>query len=324
MTDRPPESDEPGAAGPAQVEAFDPSPGDLLREARNRRGWTIARVAEDMNLEARFIEAMEDNRFEDLGAPVFARGHLRKYARLLEVDTARLMDVYAEIERERIPPPAASVEGLAMSGDPPPRRGGWRTLLVLVVIVALAALAWRLYAGRQDAAMPSAEPTGQAVPGDSEPGDEALIDEPVAVPLPAIVRRGEGPPPPSEEDEPEEASTEAGPADVPSEDAAPGAETTTPSAQAPADGSVELVLRFVSDSWVEVRDANGNRLVYQLGRTGRQRTVRGTPPFDIFLGFADGVSLELDGEPVSIPPSARLGRTARFRLPADTAAHLSS
>jgi cytoskeleton protein RodZ len=326
MTDKSTTGDETAVGGPEQVEAFDPLPGDLLREARNRRGWTIARVAEDMNLEARFVEAMEDNRFEDLGAPVFARGHLRKYARLLEVDMERLMDAYAEIERERIPPPVASVEGLTMTGDVPPGRRGWRAILILIVLGLLAAVAWRLLAPRPDAGAPAGEGVGQSSPPDSVGPDVELDEEPVAVPLPALVTGGEAPEPPSEEDDSEAVAETAADGEeptpaAPSTDADPAQRTRARATE--ADG-VELVLRFSADSWVEVRDASGDRILYQLGRTGQQRAVRGDPPFDIFLGFADGVSIEFDGEAISIPAGARLGRTARFRLPVDTAAFLRS
>ena len=327
MTDKTRQGNEPDDRSPEQVEAFEPLPGDLLREARHRRGWTLARVAEDMNLEVRFVEAMEDNRFEALGAPVFARGHLRKYARLLELDSERLMRAYGEIERERLPAPAASVEGLNMTGDAPPGGRGWRTLAVLIVLAAVAVLAWRLLATRPDSAPPAGEPAEQGTLRDDE-GYEDPIEQPVAVPLPVNISSGEGE---GEGEVPAETSGEEAlePAPAQAADAEPPAaedEPVPPAAEeeAPVTGpGVQLVLRFVADSWVEVRDANGSRLVYQLGRAGAERTVRGVPPFDIFIGFADGVTLEMDGEPVAIPPVSRLGRTARFRLPADsTAANL--
>ncbi len=319
MTDKTDKTSGDAAAGPEQVEAFDPLPGDLLREARNRRGWTVSRVAEDMNLEVRFIEAMEENRFEDLGAPVFARGHLRKYARLLEVDPDRLMEAYSVIERERIPPPVASAEGLRMTGDEPSGGGGWKLIAILLVVAALAVLAWRLLMTES----PTPATVGQAVSAprpaddDDDGSDDGTLGEPVAVPMPAIVTTSE---PPSEADDfadrrrPPSEDVEEG------DDLAAGSLAEPATTQAIPAGAARLVFRFTADSWVEVRDSKGSRLVYQLGRAGRQRSVTGTPPFDIFLGFADGVSVELNGEAVVIPPSARLGRTARFRLPADNTA----
>jgi cytoskeleton protein RodZ len=280
-----------------------------------------------MNLEVRFVEAMEENRFEDLGAPVFARGHLRKYARLLEVDSDRLMQAYAVIEKERIPPPAASAEGLRMTGDEPSGGSGWRTIAIILVLLALGVLGWRLLMTRGDVATPAVGVTAPQPSPAEAASDEDAIDAPVAVPLPAIVTATE---PPSEADEALEPTTgddeDAGPTAAATPEAGQPVAAGAGAAGAPAEeapvpaGEARLVLRFTADSWVEVRDASGNRLVYQLGRAGRQRTVTGQPPFDIFLGFADGVSLELNGETVVVPASARLGRTASFRVPADTAA----
>jgi cytoskeleton protein RodZ len=187
-------------------------------------------------------------------------------------------------------------------------------------------VAWRLLTPGPDAAAPAGEGVGQKSPLDPIRPDVELDEEPVAVPLPALVEGGEAPVPPSEEDDSDAVAESAAHGEGP-DPAAPStagdAGQRTTSRATEADG-VELVLRFSADSWVEVRDASGDRLLYQLGRTGQQRAVRGDPPFDIFLGFADGVSIEFDGEAISIPAGARLGRTARFRLPVDTAAFLRS
>ena len=47
------------------------------------------------------IVALEDNQFEELGAPVFARGHLRKYARLLNLDPREVLRAYDVVATEQ-------------------------------------------------------------------------------------------------------------------------------------------------------------------------------------------------------------------------------
>lgn len=59
------------------------TPGELLREERTRRRLSVQQAAEDLRLDVRSVEAIESNNFQLLGAPVFAKGHLRKYALLL-------------------------------------------------------------------------------------------------------------------------------------------------------------------------------------------------------------------------------------------------
>ena len=59
----------------------------------------------------------------------------------------------------------------------------------------------------------------------------------------------------------------------------------------------ELVLKFVKDSWAEVYDANGQTLLYKLGKAPLSRVVRGKAPFKLVLGFAPGVIIEYNGTP---------------------------
>ncbi len=68
--------------------------GERLRAARNRQGLTLQKVAEDLHLDIGVLEAMEGDRFRALGAPVYARGHLRKYAQTLGLDVDALLADY--------------------------------------------------------------------------------------------------------------------------------------------------------------------------------------------------------------------------------------
>ena len=61
-----------GASGAAA--AGPDTPGGMLRAERERRGYSVQHAAEDLHLDAWVIEAIEANRFEALGAPVYAEG----------------------------------------------------------------------------------------------------------------------------------------------------------------------------------------------------------------------------------------------------------
>ena len=60
-----------------------PSPGARLRAARERKGLTLPEAADALRLDHTLLEAIERDDFAALGAPVFAKGHLRKYAALV-------------------------------------------------------------------------------------------------------------------------------------------------------------------------------------------------------------------------------------------------
>ena len=63
-------------AGPA-------SPGARPALRSRRLGLSIEDVADRLRLNEALVLAMEEDRFGLLGAPVFARGHLRNYAALV-------------------------------------------------------------------------------------------------------------------------------------------------------------------------------------------------------------------------------------------------
>lgn len=66
--------------------------GITLQDARIRRGLTIEQAAADTRISARFLEALEGERFGELPAPVYVRGFLRSYANYLKIDAQPLLD----------------------------------------------------------------------------------------------------------------------------------------------------------------------------------------------------------------------------------------
>ena len=65
----------------ACTDAAPRSIGERLRAGRERAGLSVAAAAEKLHLDPKVIEALEADRFAELGASVYVRGHLRRYAR---------------------------------------------------------------------------------------------------------------------------------------------------------------------------------------------------------------------------------------------------
>lgn len=283
-----------------QVEAFEPLPGDLLLGARRARGLSTAKVAESLNLDESVILALEENRFESLGAPVFARGHLRKYARLLALDTDAVMRAYDAIATEQSAAALAVTPTVEKSSTPV---AGQRTLWLvsLLAVVALAMVIWRLLSnGESETEAPA---SGQETPVSVPAADTPATDAPSVVAATPEARPDVTDEPAAEDTEPVQPAqeTEAAPVET------PAATETQPAAR--------LVFSFREDSWLDVRDARGRRLAYELGRRGTRRTVTGEGPFQISLGNWAGVSITYADEPFAIPEAARRGATARFSVP---------
>lgn len=94
--------------------------GMTLRSARIQRGLSIEQVAQDTRISARFLEALEDEAFQELPAPVYVRGFLRSYGNYLRLDPLPLL--------EQLPaslgggPQAAKPSDEAPTSDEPVRR----------------------------------------------------------------------------------------------------------------------------------------------------------------------------------------------------------
>src|ERR1700729_3485815 len=69
--------------------------GARLRAARERRGLTTLQAAEKLHVDARALESLEAENFAALGADVYVRGHLRRYAELVGESPHELQDLYA-------------------------------------------------------------------------------------------------------------------------------------------------------------------------------------------------------------------------------------
>jgi cytoskeleton protein RodZ len=116
-----------------------PSPGARLRVAREAKALTIEAAADRLRLNAALVLAMEEDRLALLGAPVFARGHLRNYAALLGLPEDEILAAFGSGE---IPEPSFLP---AMDLRPKVRdhaRWAWPIAAVLLAIAVVAAFWW--------------------------------------------------------------------------------------------------------------------------------------------------------------------------------------
>jgi cytoskeleton protein RodZ len=112
--------------------------GARLRAARERRGLTTLQAAEKLHVDARVLESLEADNFAPLGADVYVRGHLRRYAELIGESPHELQDLYARTgpvvqpDLTRIP-----------RGERPPESARYMMpALLTVVALTLAGLLW--------------------------------------------------------------------------------------------------------------------------------------------------------------------------------------
>ena len=82
----------------------------------------------------------------------------------------------------------------------------------------------------------------------------------------------------------------------------------------PSGQRAELRFEFSEDCWLEVTDADEDRLAYRLYRAGDVARLRGKAPLQVFLGNAEGVRLTVNGAPIAVRPAARRDGTARLTV----------
>ncbi|MGA6148481.1 MULTISPECIES: RodZ domain-containing protein [Stenotrophomonas] len=270
------------------VNAFDTVTGSgaRLRQAREAAGLTLESVGQQLRMPVQVVRSLEEEQWQRLGAPVFVRGQLRSYARLLKVD---INDLLEQAHIGPVVPPQL----VSHTHTPRARRIaeslGRRALYVGITAV-LAVPVWFATRGHFD---------GTA----NTPNTASLDVIPAAVP----VAGGDTPP--------------AAPAPVSSEPpkpAAPYLASLTPvprpaSAAAPAGA---LTLQFKGDSWVDIAAPDGTTVEKALVKSGETRSFTPGQVARMVLGNASAVEVQQGGTIVDLSPYQR-ANVARFTVSSD-------
>lgn len=103
------------------------------------------------------------------------------------------------------------------------------------------------------------------------------------------------------------------PMPVSSDTAGAATSASVPAVVAPPPRIDSLSFSFSGKSWISVRDATGQELVYGLKNSGQSVTVTGQPPFAINIGSVKDTQMSRNGVPVNLKPYTR-GEIASFRL----------
>jgi cytoskeleton protein RodZ len=289
------------SAAEAEVTELPASPGARLRREREVRGLSQQQAADTLNLDPTIVTCLEANDFAALGAPVFAKGHLRRYAALLGLSEDEIVAAYERSKLQVQEPTLVPKSRLEMSPARGKPRWPWVMGGVVSFLVAAALIGYLSENG-----LPWVDGT----------------DEPSSPPVPAVA-------PASEQRTPDVASAPAAapasgvgavvPAGSTPSTVSPAVAASDPASPAPAlqPGQVSLQLRFSADSWVEVFDGAGKAVIYDLGKAGSERTVTGTAPLSVTIGNVGAVAVAINGRPVAVPPRAPGELLARFSIGPD-------
>ncbi|ATH80989.1 helix-turn-helix domain-containing protein [Pseudomonas sp. KHPS1] len=312
------------------------NPGESLRQAREIKGWSVAEVAMQLNLTPQRLAQIEAGAFDKLPGTTFARGYIRAYAKLLELDQNRLVLEFDQFTGTDAT--GSNVHSLGRIEEPVRYSQSILRLVSFLLLLALigAGFLWWQEQGRSvtslaDLGLEHVEVEGAdgttQVHSLAEPEDQAVVaaqGNESASPLLLPIEPGEAPEAVTETQQPAAEGTAAAPTPAPS--AAP--ETTQPDTaaapQAPAapepaapvavaPGQGALSVQFTADCWTQVTDADGKVLLSALKRSGERIELTGKAPMELRLGFARGAQVRFNGENVDVAPYMT-GETARLKL----------
>lgn len=326
--------------------------GNLFRSVREQAGRQLSDVAAELHINAQYLQALEDEDFDHLPSESFARGYIRAYARALETDPQPLLDAYAQsapapaawhanqpLEEETQPSRLPLILGTAAVAA---------TVVALFVIWFLGSgYVNNVPSAADQAVVDEAEspkaPEAEVTLEERSPPRDALgvtdrQDDEAAIPVAANdVTNADRAAPASPDVDSTASDSDALPETAADKDAAGAMSEDTGSKQeavkseakkqtssrvepddknpdllrAPeGDDEVEIMLN--DDSWVDIKDANGERLLRGLYLKGASKTLIGKAPFQVFLGNAPAVTLQAAGKPVDISGFVRSNKTARF------------
>lgn len=321
-------------AAPSEVTQPTPTnPGESLRQAREIKGWSVAEVATQLNLTPQRLAQIEAGAFDKLPGTTFARGYIRAYAKLLEMDQSRLVMEFDQFTGTDAT--GSSVHALGRIEEPVRYSQSILRLVSFLLLLALigAGFLWWQDQGRPGASLADlglehvevegADGTTQ-VHSLAEPEDQAVVDaqgSEQSSPLLLPVEPGEAPEESTAAEQPAaqsaapESASEAPAAPVSNEPAvaasAPAAEPVAPVAVPVGQGALNV--QFTADCWTQVTDADGKVLLSALKRSGERIELTGKAPMELRLGFARGAQVTYNGQSVDIAPHMT-GETARLKL----------
>ncbi|HXW50934.1 MAG TPA: RodZ domain-containing protein [Candidatus Acidoferrales bacterium] len=232
--------------------------GEQLRTARTKLGLTAAAVANTLRIRTSFVEAMEREDWSVLGAPVYVRGFLRNYAKLLGLNAEDLVELLPEDQRVVVQPPEPPTTAIATSGYSmrDVRAQRWYPWLLGSLTVIAAFLVVQVGVGMFGMMFLSSKNSADSL------GPQAPAALPVESNLASTGNTGN---------------------------------TLQATAAAQSRNGVNLRLQLTQPSWLSVT-VDGKRVVYETLPAGTVREFHGDREILLRAGNAGGVVANFDGK----------------------------
>jgi cytoskeleton protein RodZ len=281
-----------------------PSFGEKLKQEREKRKITLEQISASTKIGTRMLQALEEDKFNQLPGGIFNKGFVRAYSRVVGLDEDQTVAEYLEasgdaapISTEIAPRENGARENEenisrleAISADHP-RQLPWGLFAALLLLVALALSLWSSHRQRDRAEQTlHPNPSSAVIPSQAAPSSGEAS--------------GKGSSPVSTQDGASSLSTTASPNSPPTGDSASAAATLTP-------GEFTVVIRARDESWTSIT-ADGKPVPSPLLASGNQLTIHAQKEIVVKVGNAGGVNFRFNGKKVETGGESGEVKTVTF------------
>lgn len=320
--------------------------GSVLSESRKSQKYTVDDISRQLKIPEPVILAIEASDLASLPPPTFVKGYIRAYARFLEISEEKVLDLY-----NRAAPQNSEAKLKSRSNLPNEKNSQSPLIKTVTVFLVISGIAAVIYGGfeyyQEKASVLENEIEAKETSFTGNSLDSPTI-KPVEIEQNArltedgelILLSSDSADVIVEEDEALTDSaisgtTDSGVAEQPVVESEPGAsvrdvaqeisQQTDAQANQPTGSQISgfdsrqdnIEIFAENGSWMEVRDANDNRLFYNLLPEGGSRKLYGTAPFYVSLGNARTTRVVINGLEVDMSRYIRANNTARFTVSSD-------
>lgn len=292
--------------------------GQLLRQAREQRNMSDADVALQLNLRLALVQQIEADQLDSSILITFVRGYLRAYARLVKLPEQQVLQAFEQQNAGNAEPSKPMQTFSNRTGhQATENRFMWLTYAIGFILVLMLVLWWwqTTSPGAGDASQPpvAAATTDSLLAtdnssnsinsSDSSENSENSESSDTAVITPDNVAAGSN----------NAAAVVDSQADFMASQTLPSLTSEPLAEEVPAAQQDVITMNFQDNCWIDVLDADGNRIAYGTKEAGYQMTVSGKAPFVVTLGNPSVVRITLNNQPFDMS-SLPDGRVAKFTL----------
>ena len=291
-----------------------PSFGEKLKREREKRSITLDQISQSTKIGTRMLQALEEDKFNQLPGGIFNKGFVRAYARHLGLDEDQTVADYLEASGDSpapMPelPQQESARPIEASAVTPSRQLPWGVFAVLLLLAALALSIWSHRQKKHEGFATSPSP---APPAAQQPVQDRAV-RPAPAPEPALSSAStSNPVAPSPTRSTVSPAAQVTPASAPTIKSSTVVPKAPPEMVAlPASGEFVVAIQAREDCWTVIT-VDGKIVYSGMLPAGDQRSVRGRQKVIVKAGNAGGVDLLFNGKKLDLQGDQGQVRTITF------------